>query len=96
MLKIIKLPSNGESISGFLRLLNDKGVKQGDKFALKFKKGRRWKLKKFFFINGFSAYCDCCGLSDYLTLQKGSKYVDFDNHLGVGWVQGKYIFDQIS
>ena len=93
---VVKLPPDGSTISMFVESMTSKGIAVGDKFILKFKKGCRWKLKKFHLIAFGTNFCGDCGGYNELTIKKGDKYIDFDNHLGVAWVDGNYIFEKIS
>jgi hypothetical protein len=94
--KTIKLPSSGLSVGLFSARLLDKGVATGDKFCLKFKKGKRWKLKKFHLIALGSHICESCGGYNELTLKKGDKFLSFDNHFGTSWLDGNAISNQLA
>lgn len=95
-LKTVKLPSSGLSVGLFNQRLLDRGVSLGDKFCLKFKKGKRWKLKKFHLITFGSHICESCGGYNEMTLKKGDKYLNFDNHFGPSWVDGNTILKQLT
>jgi hypothetical protein len=95
-LKIVKLPSSGLSVGLFNEILLAEGVTLGDKFRLKFKKGKHWKLKKFHLITFGYCICESCGGYSEMTLKKGDKYLEFDNHFGPSWVDGNAILKQLA
>jgi hypothetical protein len=41
--------------------LKEKGVRVGDKFGIKFKRGKRWKMKAFRLVSSNDFRCECCG-----------------------------------
>ena len=80
--KIIKLTPQDDYLSGIGFLLNAAGIKDGDKFSIRFKRGLRWKLKAFKLLAFSHHKCECCGSYTVMILQKGDEKILIDNHFG--------------
>ncbi len=89
-MKTIKINRDNDYVSAFSALLDEKGVKEGDKFTIKFKRGKRWKLKSFRLLNKGNFRCECCGSYTKIVFSKGEvgklSIFQVDNHLGISSV----------
>ena len=82
MNKIIKIPKGGISITGF----SEFGIKNGEKFTAKIKKGTKWKLRDFRLSFDRGGECECCGGFHEIEFANSRKVFHFDTHLGIPWI----------
>ena len=70
------------SIWEFDEFAKKHNFRPNQKFALKIKKGRRWKLRCFRYVSYEYRNCECCGAYQSLTIYKGGKFLSGDTHFG--------------
>jgi hypothetical protein len=79
----LNLPSDYLSVYDFVRLLDAKGVKEGQSFNVSFKYKKRRKLKSVKLVNvSFGCNCECCESYQWVTFEKNGRQYEYDNHLG--------------